>query len=77
MEKEIVVSYSETHPKPGKYSSSTFFASEKFKITINTPEEYKVEFDKAFSRVQAIVGGQVEAAGNDGRIIEIQEEVRS
>ena len=41
MEKEIAVSYSETHPKPGKYSSAVFFASEKYKNwLIGKKDEY-------------------------------------
>jgi len=73
MLKEISASYTESHPRPGKYSTVTFYASEKCTIEVATPEEYKIEFDKAFSRVQAIVDGQVEAAGKEGRIVEIIE----
>ena len=73
MLKEISVSYTESHPKAGKYSTATFFASEKFNEEIATLEQYQVEFEKAFSRVQAMVDAQVEQAGKEGRIVKIVE----
>lgn len=71
MIKEISVGYTESHPMKGKYSTSTFFASEKYSMEIQTPEQYQEEYGKAFNRVQAMVDAQVEIAATEGSIVEI------
>ena len=76
MIKEIAVSYSETHPKFGKYSSANFFASEKYTINVETSQQYEEEFTKAFNRVQAIVDSQVENAIQEKRVTHIFEDPR-
>ncbi len=76
MQKDITVSLSETHPKSGKYSSATFFASEKFTVEINSADEYRAEYVKAFDRVQAMLDAQIELAGDEGRIVFIDDQER-
>lgn len=71
MIKEIFVSYSESHPTPGKYTIVEFSASEKYTMDILTPEQYQEEYNKAFSRVQTMVDSQVDAAFAEDRIITI------